>query len=47
MCESSVYVKEDGEEKLIAKEVVSLIPRENGFIFIIYLVKSMKYTMSL
>jgi len=34
MCESDVYVKEDGEEKLIVKEIISLIPRENGFILI-------------
>ncbi|RLG87403.1 MAG: hypothetical protein DRO15_04995 [Thermoprotei archaeon] len=27
-------MKEDGEEKLIAKDIISLIPRGNGFVFV-------------
>lgn len=34
MCESKVYVKKDGDLELVISDVVSLIPKENGFRFI-------------
>lgn len=34
MCESKVYINEEGELRLIADEVVSMIPKGNGYVFI-------------
>lgn len=34
MCESNVYVKDDGKEELLIKDAVSLVPKEGKFIFI-------------
>lgn len=34
MCESKVYINEGGELRLIADEVVSMISKGNGYVFI-------------
>ncbi|MCC6016067.1 MAG: CooT family nickel-binding protein [Desulfurococcaceae archaeon] len=34
MCESKVYVREGSELKLIAEDVMSMIPKENGYVLI-------------
>ncbi|MEM0084500.1 MAG: CooT family nickel-binding protein [Candidatus Methanomethylicia archaeon] len=34
MCESDIYVKSDGKEELLVKDVVSLVPKEGKFIFV-------------
>jgi predicted RNA-binding protein len=34
MCESDAYIKDDGKEELLAKEIVTLMPRGNGYILI-------------
>jgi predicted RNA-binding protein len=34
MCESNAYIKDDGKEELFAKEIVTLIPIEDGYTLI-------------
>ncbi|MEM1645804.1 MAG: CooT family nickel-binding protein [Ignisphaera sp.] len=34
MCESKVYLMEDGKMNLVAEEVVSMVPKGNGYVFI-------------
>lgn len=34
MCESNVYIKIDGGEELLARDIVSLTPKEDKFILI-------------
>jgi|UniRef100_A0A7J2U1R2 predicted RNA-binding protein len=34
MCESSVYLIDVNGERLVAKEVASMTPKQNGFIFV-------------
>jgi predicted RNA-binding protein len=34
MCESNVYLVEAGMEKLVAKEVASMTPKQNGYVFV-------------
>jgi predicted RNA-binding protein len=34
MCESSVYLIDVNGERLVAKEVASMKPKQNGFIFV-------------
>lgn len=34
MCESKVYLVEDGKMNLVAEEVVSMTPKGNGYVFV-------------
>ncbi|MCS7096954.1 MAG: CooT family nickel-binding protein [Candidatus Methanomethylicia archaeon] len=34
MCESNVYVRINGKEELLIKDVISLVPKEDTYIFI-------------
>lgn len=34
MCEFKIYIKDEGETKIVVENIVSLIPKENGFILI-------------
>lgn len=34
MCESKIYLREGNELKLIAEEITTLIPKEDGYVFI-------------
>jgi predicted RNA-binding protein len=34
MCETDVYIADADSEKLFAKEVASMTPKQNGYIFV-------------
>lgn len=34
MCESNVYYLKDGKEELVFKEVIKILPEEDGFLLV-------------